>query len=124
MICLKIDSARRLSRSVIGMNIQFIESGKFELRTLAIKEVTSSQTGQYIKEFVINVLQTYGINLSQIYSLTTDNGANYLCAVRLIAEGRNANDDDEDDCENDSKNRDHKSGMSGWLYGRATSSFE
>ena len=55
MICLKIDSARRLSRSVIGINIQFIESGKFDLRPLAIKEVTFSQTGEYIKEFIINV---------------------------------------------------------------------
>ena len=55
MICLKIDSARRLSRSVIGINIQFIESGKFDLRPLAIKEVTFSQTGEYIKEFTINV---------------------------------------------------------------------
>ncbi len=44
MVCVKIDPSRRLSRSVIGMNIQFVDNGKVELHTLAIKEVTAASS--------------------------------------------------------------------------------
>lgn len=37
--------------------------------------------GAYLKETVLNVLKKFKINQNQIYSITTDNGANMVKAV-------------------------------------------
>lgn len=43
LICLKIDCAKRLSRSILGINVKFIEGEKLKLRTLASQELTDRQ---------------------------------------------------------------------------------
>ena len=35
LICVKVDGAKRLSRAIVGINIQYIEDGKIQLRNLA-----------------------------------------------------------------------------------------
>ena len=50
MICLKVDGAKRLSRSILGINILFIKDGKIQLRTLAAVELKDRQTAVNIKK--------------------------------------------------------------------------
>ncbi len=57
-----------------------------KLRTLAMKELTESQTGLYLKRQILETIEQYGISISQIYSVTTDNGANMLNAVKRLME--------------------------------------
>jgi len=50
MVCLKVDGAKRLSRSILGINVQFVKDGKIELRTLAAVELKDRQTAVNIKQ--------------------------------------------------------------------------
>ena len=68
----------------VGINAQFIKQGQIVLRTLALVEVTSNQTGEYLKKLILNAISQYGISASNIYTITTDNGANMLSAVSQI----------------------------------------
>ena len=85
LICIKLDGAKRLSRSVVGINVQFIENGKVQLRNLATVELKERQTGLALKKIVENTADEFGIRLRNLYSATTDNGANVLLAIRLLA---------------------------------------
>lgn len=84
LISVKMDSVTRLTRGFIGINIQFCQSGNFALRTLTVKELKESHTAEYIRKVVKECLKKFSISLDQIYSVTTDNGANFLKAVQLF----------------------------------------
>ncbi|XP_046389430.1 uncharacterized protein LOC124158293 [Ischnura elegans] len=86
LICLKLDCATRLERSVIGINIQFIMEGKIILRNLCVKQLYCAHTAENLKTEIKNVLHTYGISLKQIYSITTDNASNMIKTVSLLRE--------------------------------------
>lgn len=83
-ICLKIDCAKRLGRSILGVNAQFIENGKIRLRTLSVMEIKDRQTGVVLKKLVSDVLKEFDVKLNQVYPVTTDNGANIVLAVKLL----------------------------------------
>lgn len=42
------------------------------------------QIGIYLKDTILNVLKKFKININQIYTITSDNGANMLKAINLI----------------------------------------
>ena len=73
-----------MDRAILGINIQLIKNGKLTLRTIAMKEITR-HTAEYIKNAVADVLEQYEISISQIYTVTTDNGANMLKSVKLLS---------------------------------------
>ena len=86
MICLKVDCAKRLSRSTLRINAQYVNDGKVILRTLSTYELKNRQTGATLKNMILETLGEYNISLSQVYTITTDNGANILLAVKLLSE--------------------------------------
>ncbi len=88
-VCLKVDCAKRLSRSILGINVQFIQNDKLVLRTLSTYELKDRQTGATLKAMILDVLKQYSITLPQVYSITTDNGANILLAVKLLSADAN-----------------------------------
>lgn len=47
-------------------------------------EVKERQTAAFLKTKILEVLQSYGVNVDQIFSITVDNGANMLAAVNEI----------------------------------------
>lgn len=47
-------------------------------------EVKQSQTAKFLKEKIFEILQIYGIDISQVFSATTDNGANMVAAVKQM----------------------------------------
>ncbi|XP_055593713.1 uncharacterized protein LOC129744950 [Uranotaenia lowii] len=49
-------------------------------------EVKGSQTATLLKTKMLEVLGTYGVTIHQIFSVTSDNGANMLAAVRKLKE--------------------------------------
>ncbi len=85
---LKVDCAKRLSRSILGINAQYVHDGKIILRTLSTYELKNRQTGATLKKMILETLGEYEISLSQVYTITTDNGANMLLAVKLLSEER------------------------------------
>lgn len=99
MISVKIDCVSRLCRSLLGINIQYEENGKIQIRTLAVKDLRERHTGFYIKTVINDVLKEYGVTLKQIYTITSDNGTNMIKTVALLREDLEAeiNEESEDE---------------------------
>ncbi|KAH9379072.1 hypothetical protein HPB48_016497 [Haemaphysalis longicornis] len=100
MFSLKIDSASRLDRALLGINAQYAENGKPILQPLAMNEVYDRHTAEHLTAQVKNTLSRYDLIVTQVYSVTTDNGANMLKAARLLSETDDepdASSSDEDD---------------------------
>ena len=85
MVSLKLDCATRLNRSILGINIQFIKEERIVVRTLSMLELNSKHTAEYLLFRIHEVLNAYNIKLDQLYSVTTDSGANLLKMVRELS---------------------------------------
>ncbi|XP_064469959.1 uncharacterized protein LOC135384700 [Ornithodoros turicata] len=96
LISLKIDCATRLDRAILGVNAQYVENGRVVVQTLAMKELYERHTAEYIKLQVQEVLAGYKIEMTQIYSVTTDNGSNMLKAATLLSDVPDDVSDEED----------------------------
>ncbi|CAI6355747.1 unnamed protein product [Macrosiphum euphorbiae] len=86
LVFLKIDCVTRLSRSIIGINCQFIYNGKIKILTLGMSELLDKHTGSYLKQEVLLVMERYKISPAQIYSITCDNARNMIKMVDLFNE--------------------------------------
>lgn len=78
MVSVKVDGGSRRRRSLIGINIQFVNNRKLQLRTLGVKEIKDTHTAVNIRVIVMQTLQAYGISPKQVYCITTDNGRNQV----------------------------------------------
>lgn len=47
-------------------------------------EVNERQTAEFLKSKILEVVQSYEVPVSQIFSVTCDNGANMIAAVKLL----------------------------------------
>ncbi|GBP01583.1 hypothetical protein EVAR_68583_1 [Eumeta japonica] len=86
MISLKLDIATRMDKSVLGINVQYIEDYKIMINTIGMIQLNKQHTAAYIKDEVMKCLKSYDIDISQIYSNTTDNGANVVKASKMLQE--------------------------------------
>ncbi|XP_062549894.1 uncharacterized protein LOC134214559 [Armigeres subalbatus] len=84
LISVKLDSASRHHRHILGINVQYELHGAVVIRTLAMMEVKQSQTAKFLKDKILEVLDTYGVTIHQIFSVTTDNGANMIAAIKEL----------------------------------------
>lgn len=96
LICLKLDSATCMDRSFLGVNVQYIKDDEIILRTLAITEVNCRQTAFNLREILIKILDIYNISISQILSITTDNGANFKKMNKLISDSLDTESENEE----------------------------
>lgn len=85
LFCLKIDIATRFNRSLLGINAQFIKNGNIKIRTLSMTEIYASDS-ENVSCMVLETLKQYDVDLSQIISVTCDNGANMIKATKLLEE--------------------------------------
>ena len=86
LVALKADVATCRDRSILDVNLQFINDGKVQLRTLAMKELKKNHIGFYLKTVLDEVIEQYANKSNQIYSITIDNGAIMLKYVCLFSE--------------------------------------
>jgi bifunctional polynucleotide phosphatase/kinase len=97
LVSIKMDCATRLDRALLGINLQFNQKGKIQLYTLAIIEVKKSHTAVNFEQILLDVFCVFGIKLWQVYSITTNNGANMLKACRILAQTESTGDDEEEE---------------------------
>ncbi|KAG4079330.1 hypothetical protein HA402_008022 [Bradysia odoriphaga] len=97
VIHLKIDSATRHRHRVVGINVQVIVDGKIVVKTLSAEEMKTTHTGTHIKNHVLKVLKRFNIELIQVYSVTQDNGKNFVCAANMMTYLESPEFDDYDD---------------------------
>ncbi|XP_062703027.1 uncharacterized protein LOC115256375 [Aedes albopictus] len=74
LLSLKVDSASRFHRHILGINVQYVLDGKIVIRTLGMVEIKERQTAAFLKEKILDVIQSYGMSIEQIFSVTVDNG--------------------------------------------------
>lgn len=84
IISIKVDGASRLDRSILGVNVQYVDNGKIKINTLAMLELKDRHTAEYLLDKILYVLNKYGIDVKQIYSFTSDNGANMVKTGELL----------------------------------------
>lgn len=84
LLSLKVDAATRMNRSFLGINVQFIKDGFINIRTLSVYELKDKHSGSYLKGVILEVLKSFDVKLHQIYTMTTDNGANMLKCIELM----------------------------------------
>lgn len=84
IFCLKMDTATRNDRGILGINVQLISNGQIKIFSLAMLELKKKHTAEYLKEEIEKILKDYQISKNQIYAVTTDNGRNMIKAVELL----------------------------------------
>lgn len=86
MISLMVDLVSKRGRSILGMNIQFInaDTNEITIRCIGMVRLNRSHTGRYLSDLVTQKLMVYNIKTEQIYSMTTDNGANVIKCNEII----------------------------------------
>lgn len=83
-LSLLIDIVTKNHRSIFGASIQYIVNGQLKVRSIGMIELLESHTAKYLADLIIARLKMYDIDLKQIITITTDNGANVLKMVRDI----------------------------------------
>lgn len=88
-IALQLDLATCENRHVLGIDADYIENGVMHTRTLAMINVTDRSTGINIAKHVLSALKSYDVKLQNVNSITTDNGANVVLAVKILKAYKN-----------------------------------
>ncbi|XP_036339728.1 uncharacterized protein LOC118749045 [Rhagoletis pomonella] len=98
-----MDVATRQNPYILGINAQYIDGYKIIIHTLGMVELRSRHTGENLKQEILNCLDQFKIEIRQIYSSTTDNGANVIKTSKLlqISQGQVQNNPNDDSDSND-----------------------
>jgi len=67
LICVKINNATRLDRSIMGINIQYCKEGKLIIRNICAKELDCTHIAENLKREIIAELDKCGISKNMIY---------------------------------------------------------
>lgn len=84
LISVKLDGAQRHHRHFLGITIQLFTNDELKVFTLGCIELEVSSTAENLQKEVLKVLEKYGIEIDQIFTITTDNGANYVKCGTLV----------------------------------------
>lgn len=84
LVCLMVDIATRYNRSVLGVSISFMADGKKIVRTIAMRPLRMSHTGENIVDMLKKDLSDLNISLRQVIAVTTDNGLNLIRMTSLL----------------------------------------
>lgn len=84
LVCLKLDTATRMNRKILCINIQYTHNGSTQLRMIGLIETFESHTSSYLKDRIMDTLWNFRINPRNVYTGTTDNAANIKKAVCLL----------------------------------------
>ncbi|KAF0753987.1 Uncharacterized protein FWK35_00029175, partial [Aphis craccivora] len=87
-----IDSVKRHTRSILGINIQYIKNDEITLKTLAMVELFEKHTAENLKQSLLDVRVKYEITREQIYTITCDNAANIMKMTRIMTVNDIGND--------------------------------
>lgn len=90
---IKFDIASRQRRSFLGISIQFAKDFVIDVVHLGMVEMDEKHTADNIRRRIHEVILMHGLQIEQVYSCTTDNGANCIKASRdLLAEAKDRSD--------------------------------
>ncbi|XP_065371397.1 putative leucine-rich repeat-containing protein DDB_G0290503 [Calliphora vicina] len=83
LIYLKLDIASNKESNLMLINIQFIKDFEIKVFTLRALELQNDHLATYLKEKVLETLESYKIDISRVYSITKDNANNIKESLKL-----------------------------------------
>ncbi|XP_037932575.1 zinc finger BED domain-containing protein 4-like [Teleopsis dalmanni] len=88
LLSLKIDSGTRLSRNIFGISAQFISKNEIRSRILGMVELKgpNASASNILAKEILSTLTKYDIQIGQIVSITSDNGANMIKTTKLLSQ--------------------------------------
>ena len=79
LLHLKMDACTRMRTNYFAINIQFINDDmETIIKTLAVLDTKNEHSSESIKQIVLGVLDSYGIQNWQILTIVTDNASNMI----------------------------------------------
>lgn len=84
LISLQLDISTKNHRGILGVNIQYVKESKVVVRTLKMINLTKRHTGKNLASEVKAILEEFGLTLRNVYTITTDNGANVLLSAEIL----------------------------------------
>ena len=88
LFCLKMDIAERMSKSILGINIQYLDGTKITIRTIGVIELDCIHTSQNLTTKILQLFANRNLKIENVYCSTTDNGANMIKASELFAKAQ------------------------------------
>lgn len=83
-VSLMIDSATKNNRSIVGLNVQYLLDGAITIRCIGMIHMNESQSGKNLFAAVMKRLDIFGIKLSQLIAITSDNGKNMVSMTNVF----------------------------------------
>lgn len=83
-LSLMVDIVTKRGRSILGFSVQYVLNGKHTVRSIGMIELYESHTGIYLADVIVKRLKEFCIELHQVITITTDNGANVLKMIRDV----------------------------------------
>lgn len=84
LLSLQIDLTHHLNRCIFGVDVQFYVLDKLVQRTLTMKRLLSDTKGVTLAVELKKMLESYGVDVKQIYTLTSDNGSNVVKCTKIM----------------------------------------
>lgn len=81
-VSVMIDTVTKHRTSIMGINIQYVINDDVITRTIGLPTILEKKSGANLSAIITNYLQQFGIKISQLHTLTTDNAPNMLCTAR------------------------------------------
>ncbi|XP_068239893.1 uncharacterized protein [Palaemon carinicauda] len=106
LVCVKLDLCTRRGRPFLGVNVQSDINGKLKVVTASVKEMTQRATAEEIKSVLLACLNKIGIQEKQIYSLTTNNGANVIKVGKLMQSDTQVKEENSEEILSDNEEND------------------
>lgn len=76
-------------KSFLGVTIHYIDGIKLAACNIAVRELKSNHTAQYIVEILREILTDWNIELTKIRTIVTDNGTNMVAAAKSLVGEKN-----------------------------------
>lgn len=86
MICLKLDVASRMDKSILSINVQYIKDFEICVNTIGVIQLKKNHTEQFLKDEIFNCIKKFNIDVTQVYSITSDNGVYMLKTLNSLQE--------------------------------------
>lgn len=84
LVSLQMDLTTHLGRVIFGMNTQYFADDKVVVRTLAMKHLMDDMCGVTLAREIDIVLREFGLDVDDIYTVTTDNGSNVIKCTKIL----------------------------------------
>ena len=85
LLHLKMDACTRMRTNYFAINIQFLNDDmETIIKTLAVLDTKNEHSSESIKQIVLGVLDSYGIQKWQILTIVTDNASNMISTIEKM----------------------------------------